>query len=74
VQFAGNKDIADNATREDIKALLWITYLTQPVYFGSNGYEGNGENIPSGFTSLTAIEPRLSSPVPDDIRQLEITP
>ncbi len=62
----------DEANKKQYIGLLWILKLTQPVYFNANGYAGNGETVPSGFTDLAAIPCNRPKFIPTAIKDLQI--
>lgn len=69
-----NESVSNIALRAQINSLLWIAELTQPVYFNTSGYFGNGNNVPSGFNYLTEIKNVLEIKTPSVTASLKIVP
>lgn len=68
-----NKDIPDSSDKSEVRALLFVTNLTQPVYFDKDGYVANGETVPSLFTDLDDVTFLLDAIVPNAVTTLTIS-
>jgi hypothetical protein len=69
-----NESVSDPQLRADISGLLWVSALTQPVYFNSAGYAGNGDDVPAGFGNLAGIDVLCETPVPSEVATLQVAP
>jgi hypothetical protein len=69
-----NESISAPLIRAQFNAILWLSEITQPVYFNRIGYAGNGSTVPAGFTYLSSIAVDLKAVVPSSMVTLAINP
>ncbi len=69
-----NESISAPIIRAQLNAILWLSEITQPVYFNWIGYAGNGATVPAGFTYLSNVTVDLDAVVPSSMVTLTINP
>lgn len=69
-----NESISLPIIRAQLNAILWLSEVTQPVYFNWIGYAGNGATVPAGFTYLSKVAVDLDAVVPSSMVTLTINP
>jgi hypothetical protein len=69
-----NESISAPLIRAEFNAILWLSEITQPVYFNRFGYAGNGTTVPAGFAYLNNAAVDLDPVVPNSMVTLTINP
>lgn len=69
-----NESISAPLIRAQLNAILWLSEITQPVYFNWIGYAGNGTTVPAGFAYLSKVAVDLKAVVPSSMVTLTINP
>lgn len=69
-----NESISAPIIRAQLNAILWLSEITQPVYFSHIGYVGNGATVPAGSAYLSKVAVDLDAVVPSSMVTLTINP